>query len=263
MLELLRPWRRFRLQQRAAAAPIPAAVWTRAIADLPILDGLDGGELDTLRRLATWFLRDKLFETAGGMMLDDPARARIAVLACLPILGLDYHWYDGWRTVIVYPGAFVRPRAQADDSGVMHEWDDILSGESWERGPVILSWADVAASGQGDGYNVAVHEMAHKLDMLNGGPDGFPPLHRDMDRRHWTAAFSAAFADLDARVERGETTAIDPYAAESPAEFFAVLSEYFFERPELVHSEYPAVYAALAGFYRQDPRRRQTGLAMG
>lgn len=227
------------------------------MAGLSVFANLSSEETGRLRQLAGEFLRDKIFEPAGGMILDDAVRTRIAALACLPILGLDYGWYEGWRTVIVYPGEFVRPRSQFDEIGVMHEWEEVLTGESWERGPVILSWADVDASGRRDGYNVVIHEMAHKLDMLNGNPDGFPPLHRELHRRAWTEHFTAAYRDFNARLDRGEATAIDPYAAEEPGEFFAVLSEYFFELPALVKAEYPAVYDLLAGFYRQDPAARQ------
>jgi len=104
--------------------------------------------------------------------------------------------------------------------------------------------------------NVVVHEFAHKLDMLNGGANGYPPLHRGMDRRSWSEAFGAAYRDLCARVDAGEDTVIDPYASESPGEFFAVLSEAFFELPDVVEAEYPRVYAQLAQFYRQDPLAR-------
>lgn len=239
----------------AELPPLPEALWA-PIAGLPILSGLSGAEILKLRQLAARFLDDKIIEAAGGMVLDDGIRAQIAVLACLPILGLDYGWYGGWRTVIVYPGSFVRPRSRFDDIGIMHEWEDILSGESWEHGPIVLSFADVEASGLRDGYNVAVHEMAHKLDMLNGLPDGFPPLHKDMDRREWTRVFSAAYADFNARLDAGEDNGIDPYAAEEPGEFFAVLSEYFFEWPDLVLAEYPEVYRQLVRFYRQDPVAR-------
>lgn len=236
--------------------PIPEAAWQEATAGLSVFDGLGGDDIQRLRRLAALFLRDKIFEAAGGMALNDAVRTRIAALAVLPILEMDFGGYAGWRTVIVYPGEFVRPRSQFDDIGVMHEWEDTLSGESWEHGPVVLSWADVEASGQGDGYNVVIHEMAHKLDMRNGPPDGFPPLPKGLGRRAWSAAFSAAFEDMNARLDRGEETGIDPYAAEEPGEFFAVLSEYFFELPDLVKAEYPAVYDMLAAFYRQDPARR-------
>jgi Mlc titration factor MtfA (ptsG expression regulator) len=256
MVSIFRLFGRLRQRRSAERAPIEASVWTAAIAGLPVFDGLNDGEMERLRRLAALFVHDKIFEAAGGMILNDAIRTRIAALACLPILGLDYGWYDGWRTVIVYPGEFVRPRSDFDDIGVMHQWEDVLTGESWERGPAILSWADVEASGRRDGYNVVIHEMAHKLDMLNGLPDGFPPLHKGLCRRAWAERFTAAFNDLNARLDRGEHTGIDPYAAEEPGEFFAVLSEYFFELPELVKAEYPAVYDLLAAFYRQDPAGR-------
>jgi Mlc titration factor MtfA (ptsG expression regulator) len=122
---------------------------------------------------------------------------------------------------------------------------------------VILSWADVENAGDADGVNVVIHEFAHKLDMLNGDANGFPPLHSGMSREAWGRAFTEAFKDLCRRVEAGEDTDIDPYAAEAPGEFFAVVSEAFFEMPDIVRETYPAVYAQLAEFYRQDPASRE------
>lgn len=228
-------------------------LWQATVADHPILDRLGRDDLARLRELATLFLHEKLFEPVRGLVLDEAMRAGVAVQACLPILNLGLGWYDDWRTLVVYPSRFVRPRAQFDEVGVMHEWQELLGGEAWERGPVILSWADVEASGWGEGYNVVIHEMAHKLDMRNGEADGFPPLHRGMQTRAWTAAFSAAFEDLHRCVDAGGLPPIDPYGADSPAEFFAVTSEYFFEQPGLLAHAYPAVYRLLAEFYRQAP----------
>ena len=131
-----------------------------------------------------------------------------------------------------------------------------MTGESWLAGPVILSWADAERRGEAQGYNVVIHEFAHKLDMLNGDANGYPPLHAGMSRDEWTRVFDAAYRDFCKRVERGEETAIDPYAAEAPAEFFAVLSEAFFEIPGVVQAEHPEVYGQLASFYRQDPGMR-------
>lgn len=136
-----------------------------------------------------------------------------------------------------------------------------MTGESWLAGPVVLSWADAEMRGDEHGYNVVIHEFAHKLDMLNGEANGFPPLHAGMDRGAWSRDFSAAYEDCRARLERGEPARIDPYAAESPAEFFAVLSEVFFEIPDAVLAEYPGVYRQLAAFYRQDPAARLPGTA--
>lgn len=229
------------------------AVWRQTLAGIPIAAGLGEAEARRLREAATLFLHEKIFEQAGGIRLTEAMRADIAAQCCLPILNLGFDWLDGWRTVIVYPGEFVSPRKQLDEIGVMHEWEEILGGESWERGPLILSWADMEASGAGEGYNVAVHEIAHKLDALNGATDGFPPLHRGMSARLWHQTFATAYEDFNRRLDAGEDTEIDPYAAETPGEFFAVFSEYFFERPELTAAEYPDVYRQLAAFYRQDP----------
>jgi Mlc titration factor MtfA (ptsG expression regulator) len=143
-----------------------------------------------------------------------------------------------------------------DAGGIHHEWEEVLSGESWELGPVVLSWADVEVSGMGDGYNVVIHEMAHKLDMRNGDADGFPPLHRNMRTSVWTRDFSDAFQHLQQNVERGVEPPLDHYAGETPAEFFAVSSEYFFEQPWVLWEEYPRVYEQLRQFYQQDPHAR-------
>ena len=131
-----------------------------------------------------------------------------------------------------------------------------MTGESWLAGPVILSWEDAERRGEAQGYNVVIHEFAHKLDMLNGDANGYPPLHAGMSREEWTRVFDAAYRGFCARVERNEQSGVDPYAAESPAEFFAVLSEAFFEIPEVVRAEHPEVYGQLAAFYRQDPGTR-------
>lgn len=240
--------------------PIDPAVFRSATGNVPLLERLPEPEREELRRLATLFLHEKIFESSGNLPLIEAMKIRIAALACLPVLHLDLDWYAGWRTVLVFPAEFVRPREAIDDIGVMHEWEETLGGEAWELGPVILSWADVEASGRGDGYNVVIHEMAHKLDMLNGPCDGFPPLHRGMKASAWAHDFTCAFNDFNARLDRGEHTLLDPYAGESPSEFFAVLSEYFFERPAVVDAEYPAVYAQMCRFYRTDPLQHTPAL---
>lgn len=253
MFRLLREWRHDRIVRDH---PIHDTLWRRSVASIPILHGLSGDESDELRRLATLFLYDKVFHPVQGIELTDRMRIRIAAQACLPILNLGFDWYRGWNTVIVYPGRFLRPRTEMDDVGVMHEWVDELSGEAWDRGPVILSWADVAGSGVCEGYNVIIHEMAHKLDMLDGEADGFPPLHRSMRARAWYDAFTPAYEDLQQAYDEDLDAAVDPYAGHSPAECFAVFSEYFFEQPALIADEYPEIYRNLAAFYRQDPLRR-------
>ena len=230
--------------------------WEMVRESLPIVATLSDSDTGKLRALTDTFLRTKSLEGAGGFELDEGSRVVVAAQACIPILALGMEAYTGWRSVIVYPGGFVSRGRSVDETGVEHEWEEERSGECWFSGPVVLSWEDVAASGRLGGYNVVIHEMAHKLDMLNGDANGFPPLHAEMDGAAWYRVFSEAFEDLGARVEAGEETGIDEYAAEGPDEFFAVASEYFFELPEVLDECYPKVYAELRTFYRQDPLRR-------
>lgn len=238
-------------------ATLPDEAWRGAISGLSVLRGLSEDELERLRELAALFLNEKQMVAAGGFSLDDDTRIKIAAQACLPILNLGLDYYAGWVSVIVYPGEFVPEHEFMDEDGVVHVVRDAAMGESWEQGPVILSGADAVRCGEHDGVNVVIHELAHKLDMLNGAMNGFPPLHREMSAEQWAQTFTAAFADFCAKEERNMEMALDPYGAENPAEFFAVTSEAFFETPHILRQEYPEVYRQLAAFYRQYPAARR------
>ena len=248
-----------RRERILAAAPIRDRLWRLIIEDRPLFDGLTADELGRLRDLATLFLRKKDVHGAAGLEIDDNVRATIAAQACLPILELGIDYYKGWVEVIVYPDQFVPLREYTDEAGVVHQTRHPLAGESWLGGPLILSWEDANHIDVDAGVNVVIHEFAHKLDMLNGSVNGYPPLHTNMRRDEWARFFSTAYEDFSRRVQSGEETAIDPYAAENPAEFFAVLSEAFFEIPLLLRTEYPAVYGQMMLFYRQDPALRRNG----
>lgn len=251
-------WLRQRRRQRILAKFKPKPeLWQDTLDALPLLVGLTVDEQRRLQELALLFLHDKALEPVGGLELSDSMRLRLACLAALPILNLGLGWYRNWYSVVVYPSGFRARRHHVDEAAVVHEFTEDLVGEAWEQGPVLLSWEEVAASGHRHGFNVVIHELAHKLDMLSGHPNGLPPLHRTMRVEEWSAAFSAAYADLKQQLNAGLETAIDPYAAEDPAEFFAVLSEAFFELPHVVAATYPAVYQQLQAFYRQDPLARQ------
>ncbi|WP_258867980.1 zinc-dependent peptidase [Alkalilimnicola ehrlichii] len=230
--------------------------WRHAIAALPQFAGFSESELDVLRALAQKFLKDKAIEPVGGLQLTTDMLLRIALLACLPILKLDLSYYRNWYAVVVYPSGFVAEHEYIADDGTVHVEHGPLAGEAWERGPVIVSWEDIEAATTLDGFNVVIHEFAHKLDMLQGSCNGLPPLHKGMTVDAWSTAFSRAFDDFNLRVDTEEDLPIDAYAAESPAEFFAVLSEAFFEIPDALLRLYPAVYAQLSLFYRQDPAVR-------
>ena len=238
---------------------IDAALWRDATAGLPFIKQLSPLESDKLTELAVLFLAEKEFAATHGLRVTDAMRVSIAAQACLPILELGLDWYSGWSGIVVYPGDFRVKRTEVDEDGVVHEWDDELAGEAMPGGPVVLSW-DAAANDPW--INVVIHEFAHKLDMLNGEANGQPPLHAGMDRRAWQAAFAQAYQGFCDALERGKDTWLDPYAAEHPAEFFAVVSEAFFREPLETKRRYPDVYDQLRLFYRQDPaaRDRQASL---
>ena len=251
-----RKWRRERILQRSS---LDERLWQTVVARYPFTRTLTAEERASLRERVVLFLHEKSIVGAGGLALRDEMRMCIAAQACMLILNLDLDYYRGWVEVIVYPDEFVAEYEYVDEDGIAHRVEEPMTGESWLEGPVILSWADAELRGGETGYNVVIHEFAHKLDMLNGDANGFPPLHSGMDRAAWSRVFGAAYEDFKGRVERREPSEIDAYAAEHPAEFFAVLSEAFFETPHAVQGEYADVYRQLAAFYRQDPAARLAG----
>lgn len=223
-------------------------------ARLPWLSALDASRNEQLRGLAARFLHEKTITPIGALALDPADRTLLAAACCLPLLEVGATGLRGWSQLIVYPDAFRVNRTHVDAAGVLHEWEDELIGEAWDSGPLILSWADVLADCEDPraGFCVAVHEMAHKLDVLDGALDGTPELPGPW-RRGWARDFQAAFDGFAAQVDRGRETAIDPYAADSPEEFFAVASEYHFSDPELLREAMPKVAAHLARFYGPSP----------
>ncbi|MFZ4538352.1 zinc-dependent peptidase [Propionivibrio sp.] len=243
------------LRGTTEATPLPDALWQETLATLPFLDRLKPEEKARLRKLAEDFLAEKEFTSAGGLELTDAMCVSIAAQGCLPILNLGLESYRDWVGIIVYPDEFIIPRSVEDEFGVVHEYDDIASGEAWEGGPLLISWRDAQMAGEG--YNVVIHEFAHKLDMLSGEANGIPPLPTVLLRKEWEETLFAAYEDFCAQVSeaeaRGNETLLDPYAAESPGEFFAVMSETFFEAPDILRQEYPAFYAQMSRFYRQNP----------
>ena len=262
----------FRRRPARSAPPIDAALWREATGAWLFKRGMTAEEDDRLREMSRGFLAAKNFSATQGLELSPRMRVEIAAQACVLVLELGLEWYDGWSDVIVYPSQFAPEREIVDDAGVVHVTQDPMAGEAWLGGPVILSYEDVALTADEDlrvaGYNVVIHEFAHKLDMRSGDPNGHPPLHAGMSSAAWKAAFSHAYADFSRRVDAAErlpsrrsdaaldALPLDPYAAQSAGEFFAVASEGFFETPELLAPAYPAVYEQLRQFYRQDPLAR-------
>jgi hypothetical protein len=252
MFATIRNWRR---RRTLATAAIPESLWQQGLEALPFLSIYTENELKRLRERVVVFLSEKGIVSAGGFVVTPLMRVAIAMQACAPALCLDADCYDGWENVIVYPDEFIAMREFEDEAGVVHRRREQLAGESMPGGPVVLSWSDVEAGADWDaaGMNLVIHEFAHKLDMRNGEANGCPVLPTDIAPRQWQEAMTAAYEHFRARVDSGEDTAIDPYAAESPAEFFAVASEVFFAEPALLLGEYAKVYDLLRRFYSQDP----------
>jgi len=255
-----------------SAAPIDPGLWENATAPYLFMRGMPAGDDERLRALAARFLARKHFCGTHDLEITPYMRLQVAAQAGILVLELGLEWYDGWSEIIVYPGQFAPEREIVDEAGVVHLVNDPMAGEAWLGGPVILSYEDVAMTSDEDarvaGYNVVIHEFAHKLDMLDGEPNGCPPLPAGMPLSAWREAFRAAYGDFCRRVDEADRLAeadggealdalpVDPYAAESPGEFFAVVSEAFFETPEWLQPAYPAVYGQLRQFYRQDPLAR-------
>ncbi|CEG58563.1 M90 family metallopeptidase [Legionella fallonii] len=250
MFHWLKTWWQERIIQHAQFTDTQ---WQEAFQHLPLLHRLTEQEKIKLKRLAILFLHSKSLESVGDLEITPLMQLYIALQACLPILYLGLDWYRGWVSVMIYPSTFSRNSNEVDEYGVVHQGRSILSGESWQRGPVILSWDDSVHRSDKEGRNVIIHEFAHKLDMLNGKANGFPPLHGRMSAQHWTKVFKEAYADFNQRLEEGDPVPIDSYAATSPGEFFAVFTEVFFEAPAIMKQCYPEVYELLVSFYRQDP----------
>lgn len=262
----------------ASRVAIPDDLWQAAVEHLSYVGALDEVDRGRLRTLAEELLAEKEMAAAGGLELDSAMQVLIAVQACVPILNLGIDWYRGWTSIVVYPSEFRVPREIVDDDGVVHEYTDTIAGEAWDGGPLILSWTD-AQGGDADaiwGYNVVIHEFTHKIDMLNGDPDGVPPfdrrLHAGLDPGGWRAALEDAFerfnaeldliaAELPPGMDPDSEEAdphyahlpLDPYAAQDEGEFFAVSSEQFFVDPVRLQRAFPDWYAQLARFFRQDP----------
>jgi len=255
MFEAIRNWRR---RRTLATAAIPETLWRQALDELPFLAIYTEDEIRRLRERVVVFLSEKGIVGAAAFAVTPLMRVLIAMQACAPALWLDADCYDGWENVIVYPDEFIIAREFEDEAGVVHRHREQLAGESMPGGPVVLSWSDVEAGADWEsaGMNLVIHEFAHKLDMRNGDANGCPPLPADMRPNDWQRTMKIAYEHFRARVESEEDTAIDPYAAESPAEFFAVLSEVFFAEPALLLHEYADVYDLLRRYYRQDPARR-------
>jgi Mlc titration factor MtfA (ptsG expression regulator) len=259
MLDRLRQWREARFAKRH---PFPEDDWREARARLPLLVALGDDEAERLGQRAWRFLHAKRLslhpELAESTPFDLPAQLALAAQACLLTLGWSEaehrDAFAGVHEILILPDAFRRQVEEMDEAGVVHAYVDERAGETSGQGPVVVAFPDLMESGDLDGFNVVIHELAHKLDLGNSlDVDGFPPLPRDIAPEEWYRVFMGVWNDLQERLERDEDTPIDDYAATHPGECFAVCCEVFFTAPGRLHEAYPELYALLSRYFRQDP----------
>jgi hypothetical protein len=246
---------RYLRRRRALRSPFPEEWRVLLARRLPWWPTLDPGERLRMEDLIREFLAVKLWEGAAGFEPTEDVRVTITAEACLLVLGLDLDHYRDVTSIIVYPTAALRTGERSLRPGIVTETPLALRGEAMLHGPVLITWDDVVQSVRhpGRGHNVVHHEFAHKLDMRDGYADGIPAIVSRAQRSRFDAVTAAEFH----RLEDGETAhVLDPYGATNRAEFFAVATEAFFERPGPLREGLPGLYAVLRDFYRQDPARR-------
>ncbi|WAC73324.1 zinc-dependent peptidase [Roseateles sp. SL47] len=243
-------WRRARVRARAFPAP-----WRTILRrNVPQVARLPTDMQLRLKRQMQVFLAEKQFIGCAGQTITDEVRVTIAALACMPLLGRSRGYYPRLHSVLVYPGPFMVDRVRQQGPLQMHQ-RQVLSGESWGEGQVVLSWEHVqreAAEPEG-GHSVVVHEFAHQLDQDKGYANGAPLLGDRGRQARWARVMQDSFALLRARLDSGEPDPLGEYASTEPAEFFAVASERFFCQPGALAQSHPAVYAELSRFYEVDP----------
>ncbi|MES1161760.1 MAG: M90 family metallopeptidase, partial [Rhizobacter sp.] len=246
---LLRLWRR----QRVARRPFPHAWRDIVRRRVPLVRELPAAQQLRLKKHIQILLAEVPFVGCAGLELNDEIRVTIAAQAAFLLLGRGGS-FGNLREVLVYPGHFVVPHSAAGAGGVVHEGHDVLAGQSWQRGQVIVAWNAVrdGAADPHDGANVVMHEFAHQLDQDNGAANGAPYVGNRTVQQAWARVMNHEFDALQARLARAEPGLIGRYASTNPAEFFAVTTELFFERPDRLAAEHPALYEQLMRCYRSN-----------
>lgn len=250
---VFRTFRRW-LSRSSVERPFPEEWRALLERNVPLVRALPEADRTELEKLVLAFIDDKHFEGAGGLELTDEIKLTIAAQACILLLHRDTDVYPDLETILVYPSTFVA-RSKTRDGSVVIEGDSARLGESWNRGIVVLAW-DAVRSGTTnirDGHNVVLHEFAHQLDSEDGSMDGAPDLGSRGRYVAWAHVLGDEYRDLVERVDAGRRADIDAYGATSPPEFFAVVTEAFFEKPAQLRARHPELYEALADFYQQDP----------
>jgi Mlc titration factor MtfA (ptsG expression regulator) len=243
------------------AQPFPPAWVSILETNCPFYQGLTAEDRRELLGHIRVFLDEKHFEGCGGLELTDEIKVTIAAQASLLLLHRETDYYRRLITILVYPGAYVARGIEAIGGGAVLEGDVARLGEAWTEGVVVLSWDDVrkGASDIRDGHNVVLHEFAHQLDQEDGAADGAPILEHRTRYVAWARVLGAEYEQLRRDSERGRRTVLDEYGATNPAEFFAVATECFFEKPARLQKKHPELYEELKAYYRQDPLQAGEG----
>jgi Mlc titration factor MtfA (ptsG expression regulator) len=251
--------------RKAVAAPFPDEWVTILERNIGVYKNLPMPLRLQLRNLIKQFLHQKHFDGAGGLEISDEIRVTIAAEACMLLLNRKTPVYPSLRYIIVYPSAFVVDRVQGGEDGVVSEGRQGLLGESWSNGKVILAWDNVLHGSTNfvDGQNVVLHEFAHQLDSESGSTNGAPVLAGCNCMRTWAATLSEEFEELQEEAWQGKQSLLDHYGATNPAEFFAVATETFFEKPQQMAKNHRELFDVLKAYYRVDPRDWHRELATG
>jgi len=251
MFDFFRDRRRKAITER----PFPPAWQTILLDTVPYAQRLAAEDQDKLRDLIQIFIEEKRFEGCAGLEVDDEIRVTIAAQACILILRHDDDIYPDLEVILVYPSTYIDRRPRTVDGGIVIEGPEARLGESWSRGVVVLAWDAVlhGASEPRDGKNVVFHEFAHQLDTEDGAADGAPVLEKRAAYGPWARVLGVAYEGLVRDDSEGNRTLLDTYGAKNPAEFFAVVTECFFEKPRALRTRHPALYEQMRQFYRQDP----------
>ena len=246
-------------QRNSIARSIPDELWIQVLARYPFVGRRSPSDLMQLRALVSKFLTEKEFSGANGLVLTDEIAVAIALQACLPVLHLGLRWYNDFKGIIVHPGTMVARREVIDSSGVVHNYEELLSGEAMQKGPVTLSWQDAADAGRhaSRGYNVVIHEFIHKIDMRDGAADGCPPLATRAARDAWHAIMQPSYDSFCEQVVLADRFGLkepwlDAYGATSPAEFFAVACEGYFVNRERFTQDFIALTGLFDRFFKPD-----------
>ena len=252
-------WLKKRRRRKILEHPFPAD-WEQWLEKrVPHFLTLDGVQRSRLRNLVQVFVAEKHWEGCKGLTVTEEMKATIAGQACLLLLGIEHDYFRNVKTILIFPRHFKTVPSEAmDAAGVVHESNHAALGQAWEKGPVILSWADSKIGGrnQHDGVNVVLHEFTHKLDLKNGVVNGLPPLRTREHYARWSEVMQREYANLVKKSQRRKATLLDDYGATDPGEFFAVSVECFFEKPVQMRRKHQELYEVLSDYFQQDPAER-------